>query len=50
MKKLLILLFLFAVSTSIAQDVDLQELDTYISKTVKDWGNSWCERRYSQRW
>ncbi len=38
MKKLFILLFLFAVSTSIAQDVDLKELDAYISKTVKDWG------------
>ncbi|MEP5132444.1 serine hydrolase domain-containing protein, partial [Nonlabens ulvanivorans] len=38
MKKLFILLFLFTVSTSIAQDVDLKELDTYISKTVKDWG------------
>lgn len=37
MKKIFLLLFLVTISTSIAQEVDLKELDQYISQTQKDW-------------
>ncbi|GAK95268.1 beta-lactamase [Nonlabens ulvanivorans] len=39
MKKVFFLIFLFVGTMStIAQEVDLKELDAYISKTVNDWG------------